>query len=50
MDGTATRLGGRLRACDLNALPNEWDPRYELIGGVLHVSRWLSFEHQDLFV
>jgi Uma2 family endonuclease len=27
-------------------LPHEWDTRYELIGGVLHVSRRPSFEHQ----
>jgi len=44
MDGTATRLYRRLHACDLDAVPREWDTREELIGGVLHVA--LS----DLFV
>jgi Uma2 family endonuclease len=46
MDATATRLDRRLRARDLDALPHEWDTRYELIGGVLHMSRRPSFEHQ----
>ena len=47
MDATATRLDRRLRARDLDDLPHEWDTRYELIGGVLHMSRRPSFEHQD---
>jgi Uma2 family endonuclease len=46
MDSTATRLDRRLRASDLDDLPHEWDTRYELIGGVLHMSRRPSFEHQ----
>ena len=46
MDATATRLDRRLRARDLDDLPHEWDTRYELIGGVLHMSRRPSFEHQ----
>ena len=46
MDGVVTRLDRRLRARDLDALPHEWDTRYELIGGVLHMSRRPSFEHQ----
>ena len=46
MDTMATRLDRRLRACDLDALPHEWDTRYELIAGVLHMSRRPSFEHQ----
>src|SRR3989442_9700779 len=46
MDVTATRLDRRLRARDLDDLPHEWDTRYELIGGVLHMSRRPSFEHQ----
>jgi Uma2 family endonuclease len=47
MDATATRLDRRLRARDLDDLPHEWDTRYELIGGVLHMSERPSFEHQD---
>ena len=47
MDATATRLDRRLRARDLDDLPHEWDTRYELIGGVLHMSKRPSFEHQD---
>ena len=47
MDATATRLDRRLRARDLDALPHEWDTRYELIGGVLHMSKRPWFEHQD---
>jgi Uma2 family endonuclease len=47
MDATATRLDRRLRARDLDDLPHEWDTRYELIGGVLHMSKCPSFEHQD---
>jgi Uma2 family endonuclease len=46
MDTTVSRLDRRLRARDLDALPHEWDTRYELIGGVLHMSRRPSFEHQ----
>lgn len=46
MDATATRLDRRLRARDLDDLPHEWDTRYELIGGVLHMSKRPSFEHQ----
>ena len=47
MDATVTRLDRRLRARDLDDLPHEWDTRYELIGGVLHMSKRPSFEHQD---
>jgi Uma2 family endonuclease len=46
MDALVTRLDRRLRACDLDELPHEWDTRYELIAGVLHMSRRPSFEHQ----
>ena len=46
MDATATRLDRRLRAGDLDDLPHEWDTRYELIAGVLSMSRRPSFEHQ----
>jgi Uma2 family endonuclease len=46
MDATATRLDRRLRACDLDDLPHEWATRYELIAGMLHMSRRPSFEHQ----
>ena len=46
MDSTVTRLDRRLRARDLDSLPHEWDTRYELIAGVLHMSRRPSFEHQ----
>ena len=46
MDATATRLDRRLRARDLDDLPHEWDTRYELIGGVLHMSKRPSFEYQ----
>lgn len=46
MDAAVTRLDRRLRACDLDDLPHEWDTRYELIAGVLHRSRRPSFEHQ----
>jgi Uma2 family endonuclease len=44
MDTVVTRLDRRLRACDLDDLPHEWDTRYELIAGVLR-SRRPSFEH-----
>jgi Uma2 family endonuclease len=47
MDATATRLDRHLRARDLDDLPHEWDTRYELIGGVLHMSKRPSFEHQS---
>lgn len=43
---TTTRLDRRLRARDLDDLPHEWDTRYELIAGVLHMSTRPSFEHQ----
>ncbi len=46
MEAAATRLDRRLRARDLDGLPHEWDTRYELIGGVLHISRRPPFEHQ----
>jgi Uma2 family endonuclease len=46
MDAAVTRLDRRLRARDLDDLPHEWDTRYELIAGVLHLSRRPSFEHQ----
>lgn len=43
-----TRLDRRLTAKDLDGLPHEWDTRYELIDGVLFMSRRPSFEHQDV--
>jgi Uma2 family endonuclease len=46
METAVTRLDRRLRAADLDDLPHEWDTRYELIAGVLHMSRRSSFEHQ----
>jgi Uma2 family endonuclease len=46
MAALVTRLDRRLRACDLDSLPHEWDTRYELIAGVLYMSRRPSFEHQ----
>jgi Uma2 family endonuclease len=48
MQSAATRLSRRLRAADLDALPHEWDTRYELIGGVLHMSRRPSHRHQQI--
>jgi Uma2 family endonuclease len=42
----ATRLDRRLRARDLDGLPHDWDTRYELIAGVLYVSRRPSMDHQ----
>jgi len=41
-----TRLDRRLTAEDLDDLPHEWDTRYELIRGVLFMSRKPSIEHQ----
>lgn len=41
-----TRLDRELTAGDLDSLPHEWDTRYELIRGVLFMSRKPSFEHQ----
>ena len=43
----ATVLDRRLRACDLDDLPHEWDSRYELVGGVLFMSRRPSNQHQE---
>src|SRR5262249_62154045 len=43
----ATVLDRRLRACDLDDLPHEWDTRYELVGGVLFMSRRPSNQHQE---
>jgi Uma2 family endonuclease len=43
----ATVLDRRLRACDLDGLPHEWDTRYELVGGVLFMSRRPSSRHQE---
>jgi len=43
----ATVLDRRLRACDLDDLPHEWDTRYELVGGVLFISRRPSNQHQE---
>jgi Uma2 family endonuclease len=40
-------LDRRLRACDLDSLPHEWDTRYELVGGVLSMSRRPSTRHQE---
>ena len=45
-DAAVTRLARRLRARDLDDLPHEWDTPYELIAGVLYMSRRPSFEHQ----
>lgn len=42
----ATRLDRKLRARDLDALPHEWDTRYELVGGVLFMSTRPSMGHQ----
>ena len=42
----ATRLDRRLRARDLDELPHAWDTRYELIAGVLYMSRRPSMDHQ----
>ncbi len=42
----ATRLDRRITAADIDALPHEWDTRYELVGGVLLMSRKPPFEHQ----
>lgn len=41
-----TRLDRRLTARDLDGLPHEWDTRYELIRGVLFMSRKPSIDHQ----
>lgn len=43
----ATVLDRKLRALDLDDLPHEWNTRYELVGGVLLVSRRPSTEHQE---
>jgi Uma2 family endonuclease len=40
-------LDRQLRACDLDGLPHVWDTRYELVGGVLFMSRRLSNQHQE---
>ena len=37
MSETATHLDRRLVARDLDGLPHEWDTRYEMVHGVLHV-------------
>ncbi len=42
----ATVLDRKLRACDLDDLPHEWDTRYELVGGVLFTPRKASVAHQ----
>jgi Uma2 family endonuclease len=47
MPQRATVLDRRLRACDLDDLPHEWDTRYELVGGVLFMSRRPSNQHQE---
>jgi len=47
MPHRATVLDRRLRACDLDDLPHEWDTRYELVGGVLFMSRRPSNQHQE---
>jgi len=47
MPERATVLDRRLRACDLDELPHEWDTRYELVGGVLFISRRPSNQHQE---
>jgi Uma2 family endonuclease len=47
MAAQATLLDRRLRASDLDLLPHEWDTRYELVGGVLFMSRRPSTQHQE---
>jgi len=47
MTRKATVLDRKLCARDLDDLPHEWDTRYELVGGVLFVSRRPSTEHQE---
>lgn len=48
MSSAATRLDRHVAARDLDELPHEWDTRYELIGGVLHMSRRPSHDHQQI--
>lgn len=48
MAHAATRLDRCLVARDLDDLPHEWDTRYELVEGVLHMSRRPSYEHQQI--
>ena len=43
-----TRMDRHLTARDLDGLPHEWDTLYELIGGVLFVSRKPSYHHQRI--
>lgn len=43
-----TRLDRRITAADLDDLPHEWDTLYELIGGILFVSRKPSLHHQRI--
>ena len=50
MAPAATRLDRSLVARDLDALPHEWDTRYELIEGVLFMSRRPSYEHQQILL
>ncbi len=47
MSQRATVLDRRLRASDLDDLPHEWDTSYELVGGVLFLSRRPSSQHQE---
>jgi Uma2 family endonuclease len=46
MGEAVTSLDRRLVARDLDELPHEWDTRYELIHGVLYMSRRPSYDHQ----
>lgn len=46
--GMETRMDRHLTARDLDDLPHEWDTLYELIGGVLFVSRKPSYQHQRI--
>jgi Uma2 family endonuclease len=50
MARAATRLDRTLVARDLDTLPHEWDTRYELIEGVLFMSRRPSHEHQQILL
>jgi Uma2 family endonuclease len=44
----ATRLDRRIAASELDRLPHEWDTRYELVGGVLYMSRRPPLGHQRI--
>jgi Uma2 family endonuclease len=48
MPDTVTQLDRHLVARDLDELPHEWDTRYELVQGVLYMSRRPSYDHQHI--